>query len=311
MMRPLLAVLALVAFGGLSAGPVGAQGLATGARSMASPPPVTAPPVRRPTTATSSAPAAEAASPSSPGAPASPPTALSDEKTYVLGPSDVVEVSVLGRTDYTTKTRIDENGNIQLQFLGTVKAAGRTTEQLSTEIAQALQKGGYFANPVVQVNIASYASRYVTVLGNFMSPGLVPVDRAYRLSEIIARVGGVKDGGATYVILRPRTGAERRILVSTLATGDLNDDPYVSPGDKIYSPPADLVYVSGQVKTPGAFAILPDMTVRMALSRAGGLTDSGSDKRVTITRKGKKLQHVNLDGQIQSGDVIVVGERLF
>ena len=85
----------------------------------------------------------------------------------------------------------------------------------------------------------------------------------------------------------------------------------MSPGDKIYSPPAELIYVSGQIKTPGAFPIVSDMTVRMALSRAGGLTNSGSDKKVTITRKGVKMKHVDLDSKVQPGDVIVVGERLF
>ena len=69
--------------------------------------------------------------------------------------------------------------------------------------------------------------------------------------------------------------------------------------------------MSGQVKGGGAFALLPDMTVRMAISRAGGLTDSGSDKRVTITRKGKKLGRVSLDSKVEAGDVLVIGERLF
>ena len=134
---------------------------------MASPAPVQAPRPSRPNPTSSLNPAA-AASPTSTSA-SSPSAAVTapapDDKTYILGPSDVVEVSVLGRTDYTTRTRIDENGDIQLQYLGAVKAAGRTTEQLSAQIAQALQKGGFFANPIVQVNVSSYASRYVTVLG--------------------------------------------------------------------------------------------------------------------------------------------------
>lgn len=308
-MRFLAAALTLMVAIGLC-GEVAAQRLGTGAGALASPAPVSSPQPAR-TTPAQSAPFTAAAPPTGTQAETAAATTSPDEKTYILGAADVVEVSVLGRTDYTTRTRIDENGDIQLQFLGTVKAAGRTTEQLSAQIADALKKGGFFAAPVVQVNIASYASRYVTVLGNVTTPGLVPVDRAYRLSEIIARVGGIKESGATYVVLRPRAGGERRITISTLATGDLNDDPYVSPGDKIYSPPADLIYVSGQVKGGGAFALLPDMTVRMALSRAGGLTNSGSDKRVTITRKGQKLQHVSLDSKVEPGDVLVVGERLF
>ena len=199
---------------------------------------------------------------------------------------------------------------IQLQYLGVVNAANKTAAQFSDQVAASLQKGGYFAHPIVRVDVVSYASRYVTVLGSFGTPGLVPVDRAYHLSEIVARVGGVREGAADYVILRPQQGAERQIRISTLATGDASEDPLVAPGDKIYSPPAEVIYLTGQVKSPGAFGIIPDMTLRMALSRAGGLTDSGSDKKIAVTRKGQKI-HVDLDARVQAGDVIVVGERLF
>jgi polysaccharide export outer membrane protein len=109
----------------------------------------------------------------------------------------------------------------------------------------------------------------------------------------------------------PRHGQERKIRIADLAGGDAKDDPYVSPGDKLYSPPADLVFVSGQVKLPGAYPITPGMTIRMALSRGGGITDQGTYSRVTITRDGKKQTHVDLDQPVRSGDVVVVGERLF
>lgn len=241
------------------------------------------------------------------------PTAAQEgaSQTYILGPSDVVEVSVLGRADFTTRDRVGEDGTIRVPFLGVVKAANKTTVQLADELGKALDGGGYFTHPIVKVDVISYASRYVTVLGDFNSPGLVPVDRAYRLSEIIARVGGVKDVGADFVIFRPRLGEARQISIRALATGDLNDDPFVSPGDKIYSPDAELFYVSGQVKAPGAFAMRQNLTIRMAVARGGGLTDSGSLSRLTITRGGKTLKDVNLDEKVQPGDVIVVGERLF
>jgi polysaccharide export outer membrane protein len=280
----------------------------------ANPPPVSAPAAPQPTQAAAPTSAAHS-SPSNTASPGNTALAsggdISTDKTYILGPADVVEVSVLGRSEYTTRSRISEDGTIQLQYLGVVSVANKTAAQLSDEIAAALEKGGYFANPVVRVDVVSYASRYVTVLGNVVTPGLVPVDRAYHLSEIIARVGGIKESGADYVILRPQHGDEHRITIATLATGAASDDPLVSPGDKIYSPPAEVFYVTGQVKAPGGFPIMQDMTVRMALSRAGGLTDSGSDKKLTITRSGKKMTHVDLDSRIQPGDVVLVGERLF
>ena len=237
--------------------------------------------------------------------------APNDSRSYVLGPSDVIEVSVLGRPDFTTKGRIGDDGTFRVPFLGPVVAANKTPTQLSDDMAKALDAGGYFTHPIVKVEVSGFASRYVTVLGSVNHPDLVPVDRTYRLSEIMARVGGIREGGADYVVYRPNSGPERQIPLRAMATGDLRDDPYVAAGDKVYVPDADIVYVSGQVRTPGAIPLKTDMTFRMAISRAGGLTDSGSDKAVTLTRAGKKTKHVDLDSKVMAGDTIVIGERLF
>ena len=53
------------------------------------------------------------------------------------------------------------------------------------------------------------------------------------------------------------------------------------------------------------------MTLRMALARGGGLTDTGSENRVTITRKNADIARAPLNGKIEPGDVIVVGESFF
>lgn len=233
------------------------------------------------------------------------------DQNYIIGPGDTVEVDALERTDFSTKAKVGTDGMIQLPYIGAIAAANLTTQQLSDHIGAALIKGGYFSHPNLSVQVTAYAARYVTVLGSVAQPGLVPIDRAYRVSEIIARVGGIKDGGADYVILRPAKGEERHLVIKDLATGAADGDPYVSPGDTIYSPIAEVFYISGQVKSPGAYAIISDMTLRMAIGRGGGLTDLGSDHGVKITRGGKKVGKVDLDSKIEPGDVIVIGERLF
>jgi polysaccharide biosynthesis/export protein len=233
------------------------------------------------------------------------------DQNYVIGPGDVVEVDLLERTDFSTKAKVASDGMIQLPYIGAIAASNRTTQQLSEEVRAALVKGGFFERPNLSVQVVSFASRYVTVLGAVGAPGLVPIDRAYHLSEIIARVGGVREGGADYVVVRPAKGPERRLSVKELATGDASEDPYVSPGDTIYSPVAELFYISGQVKAPGAYSVVSDMTLRMAIGRGGGLTDLGSDRGVKITRGGKRIDKPDLDSKIEPGDVIVIGERLF
>jgi polysaccharide export outer membrane protein len=232
-------------------------------------------------------------------------------QNYILGPDDVLQIDALGRTDFSTRGRIAADGTLQLPFLGTFKVSGYTISQLRDVIAGALQKAGYFAHPIIQVEVASYASRYVTVLGNVVSPGLVPVDRAYHLSEILARVGGVREGGADYVILRSSGDSGRSLAIKDLATGDETLDPYVQPGDKIYSPSAPTFYIQGQVKAPGGYPLTPNMSLTMAIARGGGITDLGSTSNIKITRKSVEIRPKDLNVSVEPDDVINVGESWF
>lgn len=231
-------------------------------------------------------------------------------KSYILGPEDVVEVDVLGRQDFRTRARIRPDGLILLPLIGSVQAANRTPVQLSEDVAKQLASGGYFANPMVTVDVVSYASRYVIALGAVTSSGLVPVDRAYRVSEILARVGGVRDNAADYVVLTRSGGDETRLRISDLATGGDQQDPYVQPGDKLYAPPAEIVYLNGSVNAPGQIPLTYGMTLRTAIAKAGGVNANGSDRKVKVTRGGR-VTPVGLDDRLQSGDIVFVGERLF
>ena len=221
----------------------------------------------------------------------------------------MIEVEVVGQPD-KLRARVYTDGTIQLNLVGKITASGKTPRELGAEIAGLLKSGGFYASPVINVEVASYASRYVTVLGAVSSPSLVPINRAYRLSEILARVGGVQPTAADYLIVRPENGPEKRYLVAELATGDAGKDPFVAPGDKIFAPVAEVFYISGQVNAPGPFPMRSDLTVRQAIARAGGLTAAGSDKKVEVSRSGKKTK-LKGDDLVQPGDVLVVGERLF
>jgi polysaccharide export outer membrane protein len=229
---------------------------------------------------------------------------------YILGPSDVVHVEVLNRSDFNVKAQVGTDGTITLPYIGSFHAADLTVSQLHDQILAELNRKGLFSKISLQVEIVGYASRSVTVLGSVATPGIIPVDRAYRLSEILARVGGVKEGGSDFVILRRKGGQEQRVSVDDLATGDTSVDPYVLPGDKIYIP-TEVFYVKGQVRAPGAFPLMLNMTLAMALSRAGGVTDLGSEGNIEVIRDGKKIDPDDLNFRIEPNDVVSVGESWF
>lgn len=241
-------------------------------------------------------------------APAAPTTT---DAGYILGPGDVVEVQVVGREDFRNRVRVQQDGAILLPLVGRMPATGRTSLQLAEDVRRALRSGGYYSDPQVSVDIASYASRYITVLGEVGQPGLVPIDRAYRVSEILARVGGVKETGSDEVTLSRGEGEQLKLSVRTLATGGGAEDPLVNAGDKLFVATAPTFFIYGQVAAPGSYRLDPDLTLRKALARGGGLTPSGSDKRVKVFRDGEEIKKFDLNQTLTPGDVVVVGERLF
>lgn len=234
----------------------------------------------------------------------------SRDSGYILGPDDAIEVSVLGQPEFTTRSRIRADGTVVLPYVGSTSVSGETTVSLSKRLAGVLKAGGYYSNPIVSVEIAGFASRYVIVLGSVAQPGLQPVDRPYRVSEIIARSGGIRGDGADFVIVRREKGEELRLPFEKLAKGDASDDPFVSPGDKVYVPQAETYYIYGQINSPGIFPIRDKLTLRKAIARSGGLGAAGSEKKISVYRDGKKTT-IALDEAIKPDDVIVVGQRSF
>lgn len=245
---------------------------------------------------------------------AAPTTAVAPPATaaagYRIGKGDVIEIGVIGRDDYKARVQVQEDGTIQMPLINSVAVLDQTTLQVRNKISALLQSGGYFVNPALNVTVVSFASRYVTVLGQVATPGVVAIDREYRLSEVIARAGGVSNPSINVITVTKQDGQSQDYLLSAVATGGPGADPMITEGDKIFVAPAKTFYIYGQVNAPGNYPIEPGMTVRMALARAGGLTALGSAKKVKIVR-GEKEERAALTQALASGDVLVIGEKFF
>ena len=72
--------------------------------------------------------------------------------------------------------------------------------------------------------------------------------------------------------------------------------------------------MTGQVNAPGTYNYERDMTLLRAISKASGVNEMGSDKRLKILRivDGKRIElKASLGDKVQPGDTIVVGTRWF
>lgn len=230
--------------------------------------------------------------------------------SYILGANDEIRVSVFGAYPFDVKTRIKEDGSVTLPSLGDVMAQGQTANAFATKVRDQLKAGGYFVDPIVNVEVVSYVSRAVTVFGNLQNPGIYPLDRPQTLAMMLARTGGARPDAADYAVLQRPGEADRKIPLSDL-------DPVrgtgmqLRPGDSLFVPKAEDVFIYGQVNKPGRLTFESGMTLRQMLAQAGGPTLGGSEKKITLNRGKQKIKRADLDMLVQPGDVFTVNERIF
>src|SRR5262249_18678556 len=105
-----------------------------------------------------------------------------------------------------------------------------------------------------------------------------------------------------------------RATIRSLESGSLRQNIDLRDGDTIFVPRAETIYVFGQVKNPGAYAVQKDTTVLQALSLAGGVTENGAMGRVKVVRivEGQKVEiKIKLTDIVKPNDTIMVPERYF
>lgn len=244
-----------------------------------------------------------------PGAHAQTPAAASPG--YVLGPNDGVSIIVYGQTEFNVATRVKPDGSIVVPLIGKVQAQGKTNLTLADEITRRLVQGSFLRDPIVNVEITEYASKYVRVAGKVGAPGLVPLDRSSGLLDILLRSGWVQDVGSELIyVRRAATGKEEQVSTKDLARGTI-PDVVLQPGDTVFVPPSEIVYLTGAVMSPGGYPLKRDMTVNEVLAMAGGVGPTGSSGKFGLKRGDAKEIDVSGTEKLQAGDVIRVKERLF
>lgn len=117
-------------------------------------------------------------------APASPATG-----DYKIGPEDTLEIDVFQLSDLNRTAQVDSSGRILLPLIGEVQAAGKTSEQLSHDIAEQLGKK-YVKNPQVTVVVKDAQGQRITVDGAVGQPGVYTLTGPTTLMQAVALAKG-------------------------------------------------------------------------------------------------------------------------
>jgi polysaccharide export outer membrane protein len=248
---------------------------------------------------------------------------------YVIGPQDVLTITSYDQADMSGKFTVEADGTFTFPMIGRVKAGGLTLRGLEAAIKTQLKDEGYFRNPQITVAVDTYKSQKVFIVGEVRTPGTYPLSGNMNLVEALARAGStLPTASGEAVIVHAGENASGptmpvsddmkdlvRVNLRDLEKGTVTSNAALRDGDTVFVPRAQSIYVFGQVKNPGAYAMQQtDTTVLQALSLAGGVTDRGTTSRIKIVRivNGDKRElKVKLTDLVQPGDTVIVSERFF
>jgi len=246
------------------------------------------------------------------------------DKDYIVGPEDIMEVQVWDNKDLNQVVFVRPDGKTSLPLVGEIQAAGKTVQELQDYLAAVYSKT--VKGAAVTVIIREIKSRPVYFVGGFGKPGVMQLTRELTVLQAVALVGGIQqtaDAEKGFVLRK-----DKQIPIDftkLMQRGDLTQNVKLEPGDTIVAPLGDLVFVQGEVKTPGAVKYTQDLTLVRAITLAGGLTQLAAGGRVDILRgKGEKKERIRVDVDkmmragdgnpdvlVKPDDIILVPQRLF
>ena len=261
--------------------------------------------------------------------------AAGQTETYRLQPDDVIKIQLLQMyegTQISADVPIGQDGNVSAPFVGTVKAAGKTTAELEADLVQLYEEKLKIRNPIVSVSIEQYRPIRASITGMVNQPGVYDFKPGDTIMTLISRGGGVNVDRADlkHATLRHRSSPELipLDLHAMLYLQDMSMNYPLQVGDEVNVPEAtkNVILVLGAVQQPGPVLYKEPMHLADVITAAHGpIPIRSMMSRIWITRevaghpgqyerikadfvkfvrKGDSSQNIEL----QPGDMVYVSE---
>ncbi len=160
------------------------------------------------------------------------------DPAYVIGPEDMLDISVWKEPDVSRVVPVRPDGRISLPLIHDVEAAGMSPQQLAASVAEKLRK--YLNDPQVTVIVTAINSQRVFVVGEVLRAGAFPLLPGMTVLQALSSAGGFTTfaGVKKIRVVRSRNGKQVELPFNyrEVLKGD-------KPGQNIKLEPGDTIMV--------------------------------------------------------------------
>lgn len=241
------------------------------------------------------------------------------EAKYTVGVGDVLQITVWDHPEFaealgaqsnnvaraadpTPGVIVDQDGNIQFPYVGSLQVAGLRTEEIQRSLTAGLSR--YFTHPQVTVRIASFRSKKIYLDGEIHNPGAVPLtDIPMNFFEAVAGGGGFTAAADQSRVELVRRGVTYQIDFSKMLQEGINPSQLVlRDGDfvRVLARNDSNIFVMGEVTKPALAVPMKDgkITLSQAIAQAGSINPNTADAAQFYVIRGSmngtpKVFHLN------------------
>jgi polysaccharide biosynthesis/export protein len=162
-------------------------------------------------------------------------TSVADNSGYLVGPTDILDISVFKVPELSKSVQVADTGTINLPLVGDVQASGKTASEIERDLTRQLG-AKYLKSPQVTVYVKEHNSQKVTIEGSVRKPGMYPIRGTLSLVQLIATAEGVDRDYYSKDVTIFRTVDGKRMSqvydIDKIREGKAND-PQLRQGDLV------------------------------------------------------------------------------
>jgi len=244
---------------------------------------------------------------------------------YLLGPEDVLDISVSNHPTLNTTVTVRPDGLITLPRAGELMARGKSARALGLEIEARLART--LNNARVQVLVKQARPRLARIIGAVKTAGSYALPTGARAMDLVALAGGLS---TKITRVSGRVIRAGKVIPFDIARAESQPGSAANfallPNDSLVLDAKDYtkqITVTGSVTRPGAYDLEEGLTLVGLLAQAGGPTPSAALRGAQVLRAGKPVltdfsalakSDVPADSPLvsfrfQPGDVLLIPEN--
>lgn len=211
---------------------------------------------------------------------------------YIVGPEDVLRVSIWGQVEQQNELTVDKEGRIYIPSAGPVVVSGLTVDEVNKNLTKQLSRSiqGLTATPKtvwLDVTLAKIRPKRVFIMGEVNNPGGYTVNSYATIFNSLFSVGGPTVNGSLREVrlIRGNKIVAKIDLYLYLTGAEKINDIRVQNNDIIYVPVRkNSIYLKGEVRREGIYELLPGENLKKLLEYAGGNLPTSYLERVQVER---------------------------